>query len=354
MAKAKAKTGAKAKAKDKWTAERVLGMARGFQAACVLMAGAELDVFGVLAGGAKSAAEGGMTAAELAKAIGGDSRATAMLADALTAMGLLEKSEAGRYSLAGGVADVLTERGASSALAMVRHSGNCMRNWAQLAQVVRTGRRAERQPSARGAAADLESFIEAMQVVSRSAAGPLVARIGPPPFKHLLDVGGGPATWTIAFLRAAGPASRATLFDLPDVLPIAEKHLREAGLLGRVTLAGGNFQADPALPAGADLAWVSAIVHQNSRAENRDLFRKVHAALAAGGAVLIRDVVMDESRTGPADGAMFAVNMLVNTPGGGTFTFRELSEDLAAAGFAEAVLLVRDEGMCSVVGARKP
>jgi precorrin-6B methylase 2 len=359
-AKAKPKVGAKSTARQKWTAARVLGVARGFQPACVLAAGAELDVFGVLAGGPKTAAEGcqtaaagGMTAAGLAEAIGGDPRATAILADALTAMGLLEKSAAGQYSLAEGVAEVLTTRGASSTVAMVRHNANCMRNWAQLAQVVRTGRRAERQPSVRGAAADLESFIEAMQVVSRQAAGPLVARIGPPPFKHLLDVGGGPATWTIAFLRAAPRASRATLYDLPDVLPIAEKHLREAHLLDRVTLVGGDFQRDPALPAGADLAWVSAIVHQNSRAENRDLFRKVHAALAPGGTVLIRDVVMDESRTVPADGAMFAVNMLVNTPGGGTFTFRELSEDLAAAGFAEAVLLVGDEGMSSVVGARK-
>jgi SAM-dependent methyltransferase len=277
-----------------------------------------------------------------------------MLADALTAMELLEKSQAGRYSLANGVAEVLTERGASSALAMVRHQANCLRNWAQLAKVVRTGRRADREPSVRGAAADLESFIEAMEVVSRAAAGPLVARIGPPPFKHLLDVGGGPATWTIAFLRAAPRDCRATLFDLPDVLPIAEKHLREAGLLDRVTLAGGNFETDPALPAGADLAWVSAIVHMNSRAENRDLFRKVYAALAPGGKVLIRDLVMDESRTVPAEGAMFAVNMLVNTPGGGTFTLGELSEDLAAAGFTDTVLLNRDEGMCSVVQARKP
>ncbi len=336
-----------ANAKEKWTAERVLGMARGFQPACVLMAGAELDVFGVLAGGAKDAAA-------LAKAIGGDLRATIMLADALTAMELLEKSAAGQYSLAEGVADVLTEQGPSSTLAMVQHHANCLRNWAQLANVVRTGRRAERAPSVRGAAGDLESFIEAMQVVSRAAAGPLVARIGPPPFKHLLDVGGGPATWTIAFLRAGAPDSRATLFDLPDVLPIAEKHLREAHLLDRVTLAGGNFAADPALPAGADLAWVSAIVHMNSRAENRDLFRKVHAALAPGGKVLIRDLVMDKSRTAPADGAMFAVNMLVNTPGGGTFTFGELADDLAAAGFIEPVLLNRDEGMCSVVQARKP
>lgn len=333
-------------AKEKWTAQRVLGMARGFQPACVLTAGAELDVFGVLARGPKPASE-------LAKAISGDLRATTMLADALTAMELLEKSGDGQYSLAEGVADVLTDQGASSTAAMVRHSANCLRNWAQLAKVVRTGRRADREPSVRGPEADLESFIEAMQVVSRQAAGPLVARIGPPSFKHLLDVGGGPATWTIAFLQAAPANSRATLFDLPDVLPIAEKHLREAGLLDRVTLVGGNFNVDPALPAGADLAWVSAIVHQNSRAENRDLFRKVHAALEPGSKVLIRDMVMDESHTSPADGAMFAVNMLVNTPGGGTFTFRELAEDLAAAGFTDPVLLNRDEGMCSVVQAHK-
>ena len=333
-------------AKEKWTAERVLGMARGFQPACVLMAGAELDVFGVLAGGPKPVAE-------LAKAIGGDLRATTMLADALAAMGLLEKSGAGRYSLAEGAADVLTEQGASSTVAMVRHNANCLRNWAQLAKVVRSGRRADREPSVRGPAGDLESFIEAMEVVSRQSAGPLVARIGPPAFKHLLDVGGGPATWTIAFLQAAGPASRATLYDLPDVLPIAEKHLRDAGLLGRVTLVGGNFDTDEALPAGADLAWVSAIVHQNSRAENRDLFRKVHAALAPGGKILIRDMLMDESRTVPADGAMFAINMLVNTPGGGTFTLGELAEDLAAAGFADPVLLYNDEAMSSVVQARK-
>lgn len=332
---------------DKWTAEKVLGVARGFQSGCVLMAGAELDVFGALATGPK-------TATGLAETIEGNPRATAMLADALAAMELLEKSDAGLYSLAEGASDVLTDSGADTAVAMVRHLANCMRNWAQLAKVVRTGLQAHRAPSVRGQAGDMESFIEAMQVVSLPAAGPLVTRIGPPPFKHLLDIGGGPATWTIAFLRASSPDCRATLFDLPNVLPIAERHLRQAGLLDRVALVDGDFIVDQALPDGADLAWVSAIVHQNSRAQNRELFRKVHAALVPGGRVLIRDIVMDESHTSPADGAMFAVNMLVNTPGGGTFTFSELAEDLESADFADPTLLHRHEGMNSVVQATKP
>jgi len=103
----------------------------------------------------------------------------------------------------------------------------------------------------------------------------------------------------------------------------------------------------------SSLAWVSAIVHQNSREQNRELFAKIHAALADGGRILIRDVVMDESRTLPLFGALFAVNMLVHTPAGGTFTFEELSEDLQSAGFTDVTLLNPDEFMNAVVHARK-
>jgi len=63
---------------------------------------------------------------------------------------------------------------------------------------------------------------------------------------------------------------------------------------------------------------------------------------------------MDKSRLHPAAGAMFAVNMLVNTPGGGTFTLGELRDDLSAAGFAEVRLLRRGQWMDSVVCASKP
>jgi hypothetical protein len=92
----------------------------------------------------------------------------------------------------------------------------------------------------------------------------------------------------------------------------------------------------------------------NSREANRALFAKVHAALADGGRVLLRDVIMDESHTSPAGGALFAINMLVNTAGGGTYSFREVEEDLGAAGFVEAKLLRGGQFMDSVVAARKP
>ena len=327
-----------------WTGKDVLETARAFQPACVLAAGAELGIFDALA-------ETPLTSGDLAARVRGDPRATAMLADALTAMGLLTK-QGERYAAAPGIRDCLTERGALNVLAMVRHLANCLRSWAQLAGVVRSGLRADRAPSVRGKEADLEAFIEAMNDVSRSQAPGLVKALGPLRFRHLLDVGGGPGTWTIEFLRAF-PGTRATLFDLPEVIPIARRHIAAAGLEDRVTLAPGDLEADGPLPSGADLAWVSAIVHMNSREENRRLFAKVHAALKEGGRILIRDVVMEEDRVNPAEGAMFAVNMLVNTPAGGTFTFEELKEDLLAAGFRGPRFLLKGSSMDSVVEAVK-
>lgn len=324
--------------------EEILELARSYQPACVLAAAADLEIFGALRARPQ-------TASELASARGFDPRGTEILLDALAALGLVEK-RGNVYSVSESVGKALGGRGPGSVLAMVQHQANCLRRWVQLARVIATRRPAKRVPSIRGEAADKEAFIEAMDDISAPIADEIVAELRGIPFRRLLDVGGASGTWTIAFLRAA-PAARAILFDLPDVIPMAKERLSHEGLLHRVELIAGDYLLD-ALPAGADFAWLSAIVHQNSREENRRLFSNVYAALEPGGTVAIRDVVMDPSRTSPLAGALFAVNMLVGTEGGGTFTFDEIREDLEAAGFEDARLLRRDPAMNSLVTARKP
>ena len=257
-----------------WTGDELLELARAFQIPCVLNAAVELGVFGAFGDEA-------LSADTLAERLGADLRATVILADALAGIELLVK-DAQTYRLAPGVAETLTEAGADSVLAMVRLSGNCMRGWAQLGAITQTGAPLDPRPtSVRGAQADREDFIEAMNDISRRTADSLVASIGPPPFEHMLDLGCGPGTWTIAMLNA-NPGSRATLFDLPDAIPIARRHIAAAGMEDRAEFVAGNFDTDETLPGGADLVWVSAIVHQNSREQNRELFAKVCAALAAG------------------------------------------------------------------------
>ena len=288
---------------------------------------------------------------ELSRKLGSEIRGMTALLDALAALQLVEKNQ-GRYGIPATLGPLLTRNGPQTVLAMAQHQVNCLRRWAQLAEVVKTGRPAERIPSVRGAAGDEESFIGAVHNVSAPNADRVIKAIRPLQFRHLLDIGGASGTWTIAFLRAC-PSAQATLFDLPSVIPLARRRLRTAGLTGAVKLVAGDFLKDP-LPTGADLAWVSALVHQNSRAQNRALFSKVFAALVPGGRIAIRDILMAEDRTQPVAGALFAVNMLVATEGGGTFTFAELQEDLASAGFQEAAVQRADEAMNSIVVAKKP
>jgi precorrin-6B methylase 2 len=320
----------------------ILGLVRGFQPACVVIAGAELDVFTLLHARP-------MSAAQLARRIRGNQRAATILLDALAALRLLDKTAGPSpvYGVPPAVAEVLTENGSHSVLGMVRHQGNCLRRWGQLASVVQRGTPARGVPSVRGAKGDLASFIRAMHEISTPMAAPLIGGLGPQAFTHLLDLGGASGTWTVPFLRL-NPKACATIFDQPEVIPMARRRMKQLGLARRVRLVAGDFGKDD-LPAGADLAWVSAIVHQNSRVQNRELFAKVFSALEPGGRILIRDIVMASSRTRPAGGALFAVNMLVATAGGGTFTFDELRDDLRSVGFSKIRQLRCGEWMDSIV-----
>ena len=326
----------------RWTRDRILETAKSFQPACVLAAAADWDVFTTLD-------QTPMTATSLAERLGVNCRATTVLLDALVAMDLLGKSN-DAYSVPSEVSELLASSRVNSVLPMVQHHANCLRRWAQLSRVIRGGVPAERIPSVRGEAADREAFISAMHTVSGPGADDLVAETGPPQFQHLLDIGGASGTWTIAFLRAC-PEATATIFDLPNVIPQAEKRIRSAGMADRTRFVSGDFYTDE-LPPGADFTWLSAIAHQNSRQQNRDLFLKISRALANDGWLMIRDIVMEESRTQPVAGAMFAVNMLVATEGGGTYTYDEYCQDLASVGFRKIELVRRDAWMNSIIRAR--
>jgi len=166
----------------------------------------------------------------------------------------------------------------------------------------------------------------------------------------VLDLGGASGTWTVAWLKAE-PLSRAIILDLPHVIPMARECFAASPFADRVELCAGNFYTDD-LPKGADLAWVSAIIHQNSPDQNRALYRRIAAALAPQGWIYIRDIVMEPSRTAPVAGALFAVNMLSATERGNSYCFTEIQEDLQSAGFADVELVRRDEGMRSIVRAR--
>ena len=328
------------------TLNSMLELARGFMESRILLTAAELNLFTLLT-------PAPLAAEEIALRIKGDLRGMTILLDALTAMDLLVK-EGGKYYCPAPISTLLCQKSPDSVLPMVNHMAHVWQRWAGLTRIV-LGSPIPATPSTPPQAKqgdEIRAFIGAMHTIAVKLAPAIVAAINPGQAKTLLDVGGASGTYTLAFLRAA-PQMKATLFDKPEVIEMARQRLTEAGVLHRVVLVSGDFYRDE-FPPGHDLAFVSAIIHQNSPEQNLGLYRKVFHSLNPGGRIIIRDHVMAPARTRPKDGAIFAVNMLVGTPGGTTYTYEEIHSGLAQAGFVRLRLLQKGEHMDGLVEGFKP
>ncbi len=324
-------------------ADAVMADARGFMKSRVILTATELDLF-------TSLDERPTTAEALAKGQGLDVRATTRLLDCLVTLDLLRRdnevyrpTESGAY---------YSSRHSESVRPMVMHLNRLWRTWSDLTGLVKAGGHHQREPGIHMDDEDWEAFIGAMHVVGRELSSTIAAEYDLSRFKRLLDIGGASGTYTIAFL-SQNPSMTAVIFDFDNVLALARKRIAEEGMEARVELVAGDFYHDE-LPTGCDLALLSAIIHQNSPEENLSLYEKTFRALEPRGTVLIRDHIMDESRTEPPAGAMFAVNMLVNTRGGDTYTFSEVREGLQKAGFVEVKQVRYGVGMDCLVEGRKP
>jgi len=320
----------------------VLADVRGFLKSRVILTAAELDLFTRLD-------KGQATADDLAEELMCDKRCLTRLLDSLVAFKLLSKQDSLYQNSERGT--LLSGKHPETELPMVLHLNGLWETWGGLTETVKSGTNPKRRPVSERGDDGLEAFIGAMHVVGRSLSREIAEAYDLSPFQKLVDIGGATGTYIVAFLEK-NPRMTAVLFDLPDVIPMAKKRLERKGLLDRVELVSGDFYTDE-LPKGCDLALLSAIIHQNSPQENLNLYRKIHQALVPGGKVLIRDHVMDPGRTFPPQGTLFAINMLVNTEGGDTYTFDEIKKCLEAAGFGEVKLVREGERMDCLVEARK-
>lgn len=323
--------------------QEIMALSRSFMECRVLLTGAELNIFMHLSEPTSSN--------ELASKNGWHERPLTVLLDALAAMGLLVKSD-GRYRTAPGMLPFLLQDSPQTILPMIRHTATIWKNWSNLTRIVAETGGIDCASAGFKDPDDRKAFIGAMHVVARTHAPKIVKSTNPGSAQRLLDVGGGSGSYTIAFLEASAHMS-ATLFDLPDVVEMARERIEESGLLDRVSLVPGDFHTD-SLPKGHDLALVSAIIHMNSPDQNVDLFNKVFEALVPGGRIVVRDHVMKPDKTAPKSGALFAINMLVGTPGGGTYSYEEIKSGLVAAGFDNVRLIQEEDQMMGLVEAYRP
>jgi predicted O-methyltransferase YrrM len=255
-----------------------------------------------------------------------------MLLNALASLDLLVKRE-GVFHNSPAAERYFAASSPDCARPALLHTAHLWQRWSTLTDCVRAGTTVTRDEIATRGPDWTEAFIAAMHR-NASERAPLVVRaVGPEPVRRMLDVGGGSGAYSIAFAQAH-PALRADILDLDTVAPIAERHIRAAGLSERVKLRVGDLRFDR-LGEGYDLVFVSAICHMLSSAENLDLLRRGREALAPGGRIVIQDFILEPDKTAPRFAALFALNMLVGTRGGSSYSAEEYTAWLGQAGFEE-------------------
>ena len=317
--------------------------ARGFWEARILMTAAELDVFSLILDEPK-------TAEQVAKELSSNLRATEMLLNALVALEMLVKKD-NAFRVRPGLEKPLSSSTPETIIPLILHMAQLWDTWGKLTEIVQKGKQDTSSNTVDRDEEGINAFIGAMHTIGRGMAEQVVAMLDLTGKENLIDVGGGSGVYTIATLHRS-PEMRATIFDRPMVIEIAKTKIAEESLSDRVMFVKGDFYKDD-LPDGHDLALLSAIIHQNSPKQNVDLYRKIFDSLVPGGTIVIRDHVMSEDHTKTAEGALFAINMLVATPEGGAYSFGEIESDLEEAGFTNVHLLHHAE-MDSLVTAEKP
>jgi precorrin-6B methylase 2 len=327
------------------TPERIMQFAWGYVPPLVLEAAIRHRVFDVLDAGPK-------TIAELHAETQASERGLAAVCNALVGLNFLAKDDHARFSLAPESAAFLVSTKPGFQGGILRHcSEQLIPKFLSLNQIVATGKPVEAVNQEQTGGEFFHEFVNDIFPMSYPSALALSRHLDLSAATRVLDLAAGSGVWGIA-LAQSSPQVGVTAVDWPEVLPVTRKTVARFGLADRFSFVEGDLlEAD--FGAGHTVATLGHILHSEGRERSRALLVKTFAALAPGGTIAIAEFLVNPDRRGPIGGLLFAVNMLVNTDAGDTFSFEEIGAWLSEAGFVEARTL-EAPGPSPLVLATKP
>lgn len=179
-------------------------------------------------------------------------------------------------------------------------------------------------------------YVQALDQLARLKAGEIAAQLSKIPWHGpILDLGGGAGTLGRTLLRQQ--ATRATLFELPEVLTAAHALYPDpSDWLGLSTVAG-DFRTDAV--SGTErfgLILLANFLHTYDEATARQCLERAIALLAENGYLLIHDYCPDRT---PIKGQLYDLNMMLNTHQGRCFDAHTLGAWLTGCGLIHLRLI---------------
>ncbi len=317
----------------------------GWQPARVLMTAHRLGIFNALG-------KRYLTAKEVAGACRTHPRSTWLLLNACVSLGFLDVVK-GRYGNSPEGIELLV-RGQPDYLGhALDHQDREWHSWGMLEEAVRSNR----QVGDGGAATDdgdaHRSFIRAVHTRGLHDAELLADNLDLTGRKQLFDAGGGAGTHSVSLVRRY-PGLRATVFDLPATEEIAQEVIAESGLEDRITFRAGDYFRDD-FGSDNDVVLLSAVLHLMGPGRCRLLLKKSFDSLVSGGLVVVHEGLINPEALSPLWATLFSLSMLVDTGEGRSYSGREISAWMKAAGFLEpTVTALPRPANTSLIVATKP
>ncbi len=256
-------------------------------------------------------------------------RAAEILLNALCALGYLEKKN-NQYRISRKFEMVFGRENYPLIKEWLLHEWRLLNRWTHLPEVLETGE-PFREPEKKAIHRNHRNFILSMAHREKENMEAMLYHVSWEGYHHLLDLGGGPGLFAIAFAEKY-PQLQATVFDTNETESIAREFFRKSPAKARLNFRAGDFISDD-FGKGYDAALLSSILHIYSPEENLKVLQRLHQSMVAGGKVVIRDFLLNRDKTGPLTGALFAINMLVNTDRGNAYSLEEMKGWLKQAGF---------------------
>jgi SAM-dependent methyltransferase len=299
----------------------------------VVMIAVKLGLFEPLAGRP-------LTAAELSRRLKISLKGVERLSGALVALGLLDR-RGRRYALSGQNRRFLTREGEASLVNMILLSETFWSFWTDLERMIRTGRPlVSMMRYIRSRPGMLQLFVHGMRDRAKVAAHMIADRVDLSTVRSVLDLGGGPGVYALEWAKRH-PDLRAVVYDIPPVLKITRRYIREYGLRQRVVTAGGDFNRH-SIGNGYDLILAANVLQMNGPTENRRLLKKAYRALNPGGRIIIHGFMTDRTGRRPREAAMFALTIGLVTPDGHAYPVPEVAGWMRKAGFKRPSLIMID------------
>jgi SAM-dependent methyltransferase len=307
------------------TPSDLLQLSGGYWSACALHAAVKLDVFTHLS-------PGNLTAMEISCLTGCDERAMMMLFNALAALELLRKT-GDTYCATPFSAEYLSKKSDKYIGHIIMHHHHLMSGWNRLDEAVKSGEPVRASSSHSDDETARESFLMGMFNMASMSAPLIVPKIDLSGRTRLLDLGGGPGTYSIHFCKH-NPELNAFIFDRPTTRFFAEQTLERFKLSDRITFLSGDIITDD-IGSGYDVVWISQLLHSEGPGGAAIMLRKAVKALLPGGLLLIQEFMLDDNHASPPFPALFSLNMLIGTAAGQSYSEGELAEMMREAGLKD-------------------